>query len=310
LHVAEFSLYNSYIPQEYRRIIKDYYVVESSPSTLLPTSGLNNQFAEDKVSNSRFNLKFNYLINDDIGISMSSQFGNITNLPGLTFLGNVNSLNKSAANLRKGDNANIQNINNLLNYSIWQKTDPLTITLSIILYAKTDPLIDVIIPAYTLMSHCIIDYNKEDAGGEVSDVFSFPGISAFEALNIGRIREGLTADKNTADVSFDGNFTSKLMSLYIKGLVNVDLAMIKNITPVFSKHTAKSKYDPEKYTGDYPISADLTLQIESLTPADSNMLWEGALSPIKSRFSKSYYKNKTSAESSSAGEFSDFASGR
>ena len=94
------------------------------------------------------------------------------------------------------------------------------------------------------------------------------------------------------------NFTSKLISLYIKGLINVNLAMIKNITPVFSKHTAKSKYDPSKYKGDYPISAELTLQIESITPADSSMLWAGALSPVKDRNVISPKTNNTLAESS------------
>jgi hypothetical protein len=100
------------------------------------------------------------------------------------------------------------------------------------------------------------------------------------------------------------------MSLYIDGVVNIRLAMIKNITPVFSKHTAKSDYNsasrsllaklnsdlsPEnkkkleaelaktQFNGDYPIYAEINLQIESLIPADSNMLWEGALAPQRDK---------------------------
>lgn len=289
MHVAEFTLYNSYIPSSYRQIILDYYAVDKT-NNILPTSTDNNNSTNDK-----FDLKFNYLINDDINFSMSSQYGNISNMAGLEFMGQISGLARKGASVIK-DNKNLDNINSLMNYSIWQKTEPLSTNLTIILYAKTDPLIDVVIPAYVLMSHCIIDFMPSNSG----DVYSFPGLTAFEAINIAKIKDGIEFKqdppkkdaKTSPPPTFDGKFTSKLLSLYIKGLLNIDLAMIKNITPTFSKHTAKSNYDKIKYTGDYPISAELTLQIESIIPADSSMLWAGALNPLKDK-NKSIYVMKT-----------------
>lgn len=293
MHVAQFKLYNSYIPKDYRKIITEYYAVNNPPSSVFPTPTTNNDISSpNRIGSPKFDLLFNYLINDDISISMTNQFGSISNLAGLGFMDRVNTLAKKGASVVKGgENKNIQNLNNLLNYSIWQKTDPLSLSLSIILYAKTDPLIDVIIPAFVIMSHCMIDFTELG--------YSYPGLSAFEAISIGEAN-GVTRSEEVKlnNVDKETSFTSKLISLYIKGLINVNLAMIKNITPVFSKHTAKSKYDPKKYTGDYPISAELTLQIESITPADSSMLWAGALSPVKDRNVISPKTNNTLAESS------------
>lgn len=291
MHVAEFTLYNSYIPSSYRQIILDYYAVDKT-NNILPTPTYNNN-----VNNDKFDLKFNYLINDDINFSMSSQYGNISNMAGLEFMGQISGLARKGASVIK-DNKNLDNINSLMNYSIWQKTEPLSTNLTIILYAKTDPLIDVVIPAYVLMSHCIIDFMPSISG--TGDVYSFPGLTAFEAINISKIKDGIDFKddppkkdaKTPPPPTFDGKFTSKLLSLYIKGLLNIDLAMIKNITPTFSKHTAKSNYDKTKYTGDYPISAELTLQIESIIPADSSMLWAGALNPLKDK-NKNIYVMKT-----------------
>ena len=159
------------------------------------------------------------------------------------------------------------------------------------LYAKTDPLIDVVIPAYTLMSHCIIDFVKENKKSKNPDfLYGFPGLTAFEATKIGDVYDKLTNNSGgyERDYSSQTTFNSKVMSLYIDGVVNLNLAMIKNITPTFSKHTAKSSYVSKtsngnngftnnEFEGDYPIYAELNLQIESLIPADSNMLWQGAL---------------------------------
>lgn len=303
MHVAEFNLFNSYIPLEYRKIIKDYYVIDKGTNDFFPTGSFTNQFDDPSVSDTKFNLKFNYLVNDDINISISNQYGNITNMVGLGFLNNVNSLNKNAAKVIKKDNTVVQNLNSLLNYSIWQKTEPLSTNLTIILYAKTDPLIDVVIPAYVLMSHCIIDYSPENRLSGLGDIYSFPGLSAFEAINISSVKDGvrINSERATSDFNFDGKFTSKLMSLYIQGVIAIDLAMIKNITPVFSKHTAKSNYDQGKYKGNYPISAELTLQIESITPADSSMLWEGSLITMRQkRKNVSYINSRTNATTSSS----------
>lgn len=284
MHVAEFTLYNSYIPPNFRKIIIDYYAVDNDDS-ILPTPTYNNTLGSNK-----FDLKFNYLINEDINISMSNQFGNISNMAGLEFMDKISGLTRKGISVMK-DNKNLDNLNSLMGYSIWQKTEPLSTNLSIILYAKTDPLIDVVIPAYVIMSHCIIDFIPDTNG----ETYSFPGLTAFEAISIAKIKDGVkfNKDKNSNIPAFDGKFTSKLLSLYIKGLLNIDLAMIKNITPVFSKHTAKSNYNKDIYTGDYPISAELTLQIESINPADSYMLWQGAIDPLKNENKNIYTINSS-----------------
>ena len=55
--------------------------------------------------------------------------------------------------------------------------------------------------------------------------------------------------------------------------------MIKSITATYSKHTAKSQYGKNisttnTFTGDFPIWAELDVQIESSKPAVSYMLWD------------------------------------
>jgi hypothetical protein len=71
-------------------------------------------------------------------------------------------------------------------------------------------------------------------------------------------------------------FNSKLFSLLIDGLVYLDKAYMKSVSVTFSKHTAKSseKYNGIGFSGDYPIWAELDVQIESIVPAISSMLWD------------------------------------
>lgn len=317
MHIAQFYLYNSYIPQKFRKIIRDYYAInsnQSNASTNATTQG-EDGFLADASQGSRYDLKFNYLVNDDFQLGIQNEFGRITNLVGMENLGPLPALVRTGANVQKPTadkegvktNANVQNLNNLFNYAVWQKTNPLTVNFSIVLYAKTDPLIDVVIPAYALMSHCIIDFVKENKDKSSDYIYGFPGLTAFEATKIGqvydriKINEGVTTNNNNGE---GGKFNSKLMSLYIDGVVNLNLAMIKNITPTFSKHTAKSSYVSQtsnngsftnnEFEGDYPIYAELNIQIESIIPADSNMLWGGVLNDEKRKGNISKIPENTS----------------
>lgn len=318
MHVAQFTLYNSYIPQEFRKIVNDYYAISSKFTNFGTSSNQDSteRFEDNSNTGSRYDLRFNYLVNDDFQLAIQNDFGRITNLLGMEGMGELPTLIRTGANVtRKGDttlNKNVQNLNNLFSYALWQKTNPLSVNMSIVLYAKTDPLIDVVIPAYAIMSHCIIDYVKENAKNPKAEfLYGFPGLTAFEATKIGKVYDKVNTSSayETNNTSIE-QFNSKLISLNIDGVVNLRLAMIKNITPVFSKHTAKSDYnsasrsllaqfnsetdaDTKKklatqlantqFNGDYPIYAEINLQIESLIPADSNMLWEGALAPERDK---------------------------
>lgn len=303
MHIADFYLYNSYIPQEFRKIIRDFYGSDSGFFSKQTASfkEVKDEQLNDNTFSTRYDLNFKYLVNDDIQIGIQNQFGKVTNLPGMEGLGQIPSLLKLAPSLinkQGNDNsiARIQNLSNLFNYSVWEKTEPLTVNINIVLYAKTDPLIDVVVPAYAIMSHCIIDFAKEQSRSPIgvsnpkeTTLYGFPGLSAFEVTKIDKAIEKILDPKYNEYKNAGSSFYSKLVSLKIDGLVNLDLAMIKNISPVFSKHTAKSSYKSEKnntgtnvgiqneFSGDYPIYAEISLQIESLTPADSNMLWGGVL---------------------------------
>lgn len=312
MHVAEFYLYNSYIPQQFRKMINEFYATKgNSRFQSYRTNSNGEKVSEyDVTQGTRYDLRFNYLVNDDVQLAIQNQFGKITNLVGMGGLGSIPSLLKYGPSLERTGKSKLsggesfQNLNNLFNYSIWQKTEPLIVNVSIVLYAKTDPLIDVVIPAYTIMSHCIIDYVKENSKNpDATFTYSFPGLTAYEVTKINAVFDD--AIQQSSGVSVEGDpfvidpatnkkvlrktYNSKLISLYIDGLVSMDLAMIKNITPVFSKHTAKSSYSSQTkyanasydinntFNGDYPIYAEINLQIESLVPADSNMLWAGVI---------------------------------
>jgi hypothetical protein len=263
-------------------------------------------------SSNRRDVLFNYLINDDIQISANSSYtslndffdmGQIGDLvdKGVKAIGGITgSLNESHASMR-----------NIFNFSLWEKTEPMAVSLKIVLYSKTDPFVDVILPAYIIAGHSGLD-KIPDSGG--NHTYAVPGVSflagmalynqhkkdynirtppeTVSASNLNAKRETSISDFVVKNKKAEGNAqkqtivkgqgigsgidspitNSKIFSFLIDGLISLDKAMVKSLNITYSKHTAKSSEKMATY--DYPIWAEIDLQIESILPATSHMLWD------------------------------------
>lgn len=323
MHVAEILFYNMYIPPYIRGIVDNYYSADQlNIDTLYKLENSGQTF-------NRRDILLKYLVNEDVQISANSSY---TTLNDFFNLGSIGELTDTFVATQGGYSGAVgqdhNNFRNIFNYSLWDKTDPMNINFKIVLYAKTDPLVDVVIPAYLMMSHAGLD----KIFGDVSGIkFAVPGVSFVTAMNLYNRRkakiEDFATDVKTAESKL-GRYTyeskestrntwvfyekgktrsestkkvihrnepivnSKLLSFLINGLIYIDIGMIKSVSVTCSKHTAKTnatygttvtsrnaKNDlvdgivSSIFEGDYPIWMELDLQIESIRPAVSYMLW-------------------------------------
>jgi len=312
MHVGQFLYYNVYVPPSIKGIVDKYYsVIQGNENTTYrdETSKNNNTNRRDVL--------FNYLINDDIQLSANSSYVTLNDLFNLNTAGDLVDKTISTEGAVKGVfSSQHAGYRNMFNYSLWEKTEPMNLNLKIVLYSKTDPLIDVMIPAYMIIGHAGLDKIHSNGGVE----FAVPGISFamsmylykkskydlltdealatmpqaekdtllkddmiyYEKTTItptgGKIMKNPPANGNAKKNlnAFNKPFNSKLFSLLIDGLVYLDKAYMKSVSVTFSKHTAKSseEYNGRNFSGDYPIWAELDVQIESIVPAISSMLWD------------------------------------
>lgn len=315
MHVGQFLYYNVYVPPSIRGIVDKYYsVIQNNENTTFKSeSSLRGESSTTDID--RRDILFNYLINEDIQLSANSSYVTLNELFDLNTAGDLVDKTISTEGAVQGVYSKLHsNYRNMFNYSLWEKTEPMNISLKIVLYSKTDPLIDVVIPAYMIMGHAGLDKINSSSGIN----FAVPGISfamsmylykknkydllTQDALNTmsdeqklqlskegiidyqGKIdpktnKEFINKKSSTATKKsglFNSPFNSKLFSLLIDGLVYLDKAYMKSVSVTFSKHTAKSSadYNGQNFSGDYPIWAELDVQIESIVPAISSMLWD------------------------------------
>jgi hypothetical protein len=184
------------------------------------------------------------------------------------------------------------NFRNIFNYSLWDKTEPMSVHFKVILYSKTDPLVDVVIPAYMMMSHAGIDKILNTDG--TSAKYGVPGVSFNMAMSLyNKSKNSVTSFANASIKANTGlppntyvsagatdedseafvfkrrgnnkdrkiyysnklSFNSKVLAFLIDGLVYIDVGMIKNVSVTCSKHTAKTKqkFKPTSNTTSKPI---------------------------------------------------------
>ena len=315
MHIGQFLYYNAYVPPSIRGIVDKYYsVIQKNEVTSFQSESAIRGEANNNDINRR-DVLFNYLINDDIQLSANSSYITLNDLFNLNTAGDLVDKTISTEGAVQGVFSNQHaSYRNMFNYSLWEKTEPMNLNLKIVLYSKTDPLIDVMIPAYMIMGHAGLDKIQGSNGIE----FAVPGISFAMSMYLYKknkydlltdealatmpdkdkeqhVKEGLIdyesdvikktnkilTDKKTKKATkkeglFNKPFNSKLFSLLIDGLVYLDKAYMKSVSVTFSKHTAKSSemYSGQNFSGDYPIWAELDVQIESIVPAISSMLWD------------------------------------
>lgn len=131
-----------------------------------------------------------------------------------------------------------------MGYQIWEGTDPLSLSITVGFYMKTNALKDVIRPAKALIKLPLPndpDDNDEGLGLQA------PGPSVFEALDDG---------ENGSDA------LGKRLSCRI-GFVNLPNVIVKNAEPTFSS---------EVDSNGYPIWASIKLDISSIFTATTQLI--------------------------------------
>jgi hypothetical protein len=178
MQVAQILFYNMYIPKDISHIVDEYYTVQQQ--------GMETLYRKSQTKNSitnRRDIQLNYLINDDIQLSANSSYmslGDYFDMNTLSTL--VNSIVSSEGGFSGATNATHNNFRNIFNYSLWEKTEPMNIHVKMVLYSKTDPLLDVMIPTYMIMSHAGLDKLYESNG--TYEKYAVPGISFQVALDL------------------------------------------------------------------------------------------------------------------------------
>ena len=178
MQVAQVLFYNMYIPNEISHIVDDYYTIEQK--------GMETLYRKSKTSGkttNRRDIQLNYLVNDDIQLSANSSYMSLGDYFDMGSLSTFMQTMVSSEGAFSGfNNSSHNNFRNIFNYSLWEKTEPMNLHLKITLYSKTDPLLDVMIPAYMIMSHAGLDKLYES--NEQYSKYAVPGISFQVALDL------------------------------------------------------------------------------------------------------------------------------
>lgn len=157
-----------------------------------------------------------------------------------------------------------KSINNLIGQPIWQKTDPLKISTSLVFYTKTNPLTDVMNPTLGLCSLNVMDDTKNNS-------YRVPG------LNFGDnkfMRMSNSAESVTSDTDYSQLFTSAtrstVCSVLIPGVIFLPVALIMTGKPTFSKEVCAMPglLDFRKF----PLWAKIEIEVRSITPATLSMI--------------------------------------
>lgn len=168
-------------------------------------------------------------------------------------------------------------LQSMFDLQVWKKTNPLRINLEVMLYPKSDPIQDVLVPAIGLLSLAILSGRK--SGG-----FATPGVSlsTFGAFD-GASKAPRTSTKkgpavkavSTASAPTPGGgggnqlstqavrdaiakTGAKILKLRIPGIVSIPDGIVKVCKPTFSKEVTESGA---------PLWCKLALEVESMWPA-------------------------------------------
>jgi hypothetical protein len=173
------------------------------------------------------------------------------------------------------------NINNLFNYQLWQQTEPLKLNFKTILFTKTDCYRDVVVPAYHLIKHTIID---DEVTEEATDktaakiTYKLPGISLANLRQLS-LSQGLDdkpslpsgtgkdkKGKEVKDALANLKVQSNWIGLEIPGILYVPRMLIISAKPTYSKQKCSSSTSGKKH----PLWVEMDMQMESVEPARSS----------------------------------------
>lgn len=223
-----------------------------------------------------------FLLQEGFTIDAKSEYGSFSELiPGgfgdlINFAINASSVSAD----KKG--AGIVYMSNVLDLKRWTKTNPASINATIKFYTKEDVVTDVWLPMNFFMGLGILSRAKvntitDKKTGAVTKTgggFISPGASLNSCGLISKELSGNTNDKGTGgtkkslkDATGEGlNFEtirSKIVSVWIPGVIYMPYAFIEACTPTYSPHIVRD----ERTKQDYPLWGECQLTISGLTSA-------------------------------------------
>lgn len=192
-----------------------------------------------------------FLLDNDVSINLSSQFSQ--------FLGDTGVVPQISALF-----GSIKAVRNFfgsgqfkqMGLQTWQKTDPVSLSLEVTLNMRTDAKKDVYDPAKLLMKLPLPSTASSGTGGLIP-----PGPTIWSTIQDTFSNSKKNRDSSSNDL-FDRGY---IFSIQIGKTIWLDQVIFKKVVPVFSLETD---------TNDYPISCKLSLDIDSIFTATTEMVDE------------------------------------
>jgi hypothetical protein len=185
---------------------------------------------------------------------------------------------------------------NLFGFQVWEKTAPIELNLEFMFNTVKSGWLDVWAPMASLCGQAILSLDVK-AGTETvdgQDILTFtesntyrtPGVSTQNLGFFQRAKERQDkakgdgaatsktggAAKNTPPKTENARQNTKVVSIEIPGLIFLETALIKSAKPTFSKEITESGA---------PLWGKLDLSIQSVTPANDNLIFQSAFEQIK-----------------------------
>lgn len=222
---------------------------------------------------------------EDVTLEYQSQYQQLSDI--FNIAGRIQNILTAVQSL--GGSAS--SISNIFTYEMWKSTDPLIINFKTILYAKSNPALDVWYLSALISSQSII--TRINDGGKLR--YKLPGLSLGGATAYQRqqqqknsstietddktkkaleaseksAQEAQTTEAGALGAGSSQNY-QKLVAVNIPGVLFIDKAMIVSAKPTYSRQTAR--------VGDksFPIWCELDIQIKSISPAHSGFFTDMA----------------------------------
>ena len=224
---VESNLYKNFISKITNQ--KDIY----SPNlSILNSPSLGDSFKKiaiqlDILEDFTYELKSNFEAYKDALGSISSLAGSI--------LGFFDKLNQSSGALGQSTSKSAD----LLKVQVWKETEPFRMNFKFSLQTKTDPFIDVYLPAILLSSQTIL--SPISSGTSSNTVFKTPGVNQQKVASANNTDKKITPK--------DRNSSSKVLDTFA--------ILVRNIEPFTATQTNnKKKFSDTEYVSDESILSD------------------------------------------------------
>jgi len=216
------------------------------------------------------NITLSSVCTEDISVQAQSQFTRIGDF--IPSIGALASMLNVGSSIISGDvGKDLLSLQNALDVPIWQKTEPVKVTMDLNFFIKTSGYYDVWRPTMILQSMNILSRNGNDLITPGLNIRTIPKNAKIEDRVAGEntLLGTLTYAKNAdldeiaaadGEVLNDSDFstTSKFCSLYIPSIVYLPKAVVEVAQPTWSKQLSDKKY---------PIWSKVNVQFTGLTPA-------------------------------------------